>query len=272
MWFADIICDLAWFESAQGNMGAPRLKQLIPSGVNGVTTFMCLYGTDSELSHARVLMDVATHAEADRISNELIGYWVSILGVASGLASQRSLIPEVFPGTNSYAVVLGEGDELETSVTLTHLGEPFLIDFLALANCVANWQPDSRAHLFYMGKFLDTSLPLDVRWLNGYRLAEWHFQRNRVGLAGNSQWRDLLERFRSDLIEHLHAGQTLHGFMEETRALAAHALVDNRPQDHRLAKPGDQIAWSFSVMERIVIHIGNLPDLNRGLVALKPKV
>jgi hypothetical protein len=112
---------------------------------------------------------------------------------------------------------------------------------------------------------------LDVRWLNGYRLAEWHFQRNKVGLAANNQWRELLEQFRSDLAPHLRADQSLHGFMEEARALAAHALLDNRPTDHRLAKPGDQIMWSFPVIERIVIHIGNLRELNRGLVVLQPK-
>lgn len=271
MWFADIICNLAWFESAQGNLGTARIKQPIPSGVEGVATTMCLYGTDSELTHARVVMDVHTHDEANQISNDLIEYWVGVLAVASGITSQNVLRPELFPQSNSYAVVLGEGDELAKSVAITTHSEPFLVDFLGLGKCVANWQPTCRAHLFFMGKFLDSSLPLDVRWLNGYRLAEWHFQRNSAGLAGNNQWRELLELFRSDLEVHLRPNQSLHGFIEEARALAAHALLDNRPLDHRITKPGDQILWSFPVMERIVMHIGNLPELNRGLVTLQPK-
>jgi hypothetical protein len=271
MWFADIICNFTWLESTQGYLGVPRLKQSIPSNADGILTFMCIYGTESELTHARVLINVCTHEDADRLSNESIGYWVAILAVASGITSGRPLRPEIIPGTNSYAVILGEGDEHTTALTITRANDLAPIDFSALANCIANWEPRSCAHLFYIGRFLDASLPLDVRWLNGYRLAEWHFQRNKVGLAANNQWRELLEQFRSDLAPHLRADQSLHGFMEEARALAAHALLDNRPTDHRLAKPGDQIMWSFPVIERIVIHIGNLRELNRGLVVLQPK-
>ena len=269
MWFVDIICNLEWFESACGNLGQPRLKQALPSGTPGVTTTLCLYGTETKLTHARVLMNVGSYAEADQLSNSLVAYWASALAIATGLSACEPLRPEVFPGTNSYALVLGEGDELEPSVTLTTpVEQP--IDLVALAACLASWRPDAPAHLFFLAKFLDSSLPLEVRWLNGYRLCEWHFQRGKTGLAGNPRWRELLEQFRSGLSAHLKAGQSPWGFMEQTRALVAHALLDSRPVDQRLAKPGDPIVWSFAVMERLVLYIANLPELNLGLVTLKP--
>jgi len=143
-------------------------------------------------------------------------------------------------------------------------------DYKAIATGLVNWQPKARTYLFYLVRFLNPSLPPDARWLNGYRLIEWHFMQGKDGLAGNSAWRTLLEKHRAKLETHLRSNQTLYRLLEEARALAAHAILDNRSGAERAAKPGDLITWTFSTLEAIIIEIMNGPGLGRGLITLKP--
>lgn len=69
------------------------------------------------------------------------------------------------------------------------------LNYERLAYGMAAWAGDVSQHLFYFRRFVDGSLPLDVRWLNGYRLLEWHFVGNRGGLAKSPDWRAFVTRF-----------------------------------------------------------------------------
>jgi hypothetical protein len=167
-------------------------------------------------------------------------------------------------------VVLGEGDENSPAISIKpSFSEPIPMNYRGLAACIANWHPSATTHLFYLGRFLDVSLPLDVRWLNGYRLAEWHFEKGATSLPKNSSWRALLMEFESELNPYLQKGQTLHGFMQQTRALAAHAIVESRPEDERIRKPGDPIIWTFHILEKIVARISNDPSISRGFINIE---
>src|ERR1019366_9267996 len=79
---------------------------------------------------------------------------------------------------------MGKGDETTDSCLLDPRYAPVSkVDYQAAANLMTAWKPDFRVHLFYLGRFLNHDLPPDVRWLNGYRLLEWHFRRGQGGLA-----------------------------------------------------------------------------------------
>jgi hypothetical protein len=177
----------------------------------------------------------------------------------------------IFPGTTNFAVITGQGDESAKAVIMSLNAAPKPADYKSIATGLVNWEPKARVYLFYLVRFLNPSLPPDARWLNGYRLIEWHFMQGRDGLSGNSAWRALLEEHRAKLQPHLRSNQTLHGLLEEARAVAAHAILDNRSPAERAMKPGDLITWTFSTLEAVVIEIMNQPELGRGLIRLQPR-
>jgi hypothetical protein len=66
-----------------------------------------------------------------------------------------------------------------------------------------------------------------------------------------------LQRFEQDLAPLLRAKQTTWGLMEEARALAAHAGVDDRPETERIREPRNSIEKTFAVLERMVMTVLN---------------
>src|SRR5215472_10416310 len=272
MWFADVICDLDWFISCKGDLGTPRAKVKTRLEEPGIEIEFLLYGGDFTVRHLRVLFHTDQKAVVDESLNRHIQLWIHALEASSALGSGQPCGVAVFPGTTAFAVITGEGDESAKAVTMSLTTSPAQrADYNAIATGFVNWLPEARPHLFYLVRFLNPSLPPDARWLNGYRLVEWHFMRGKDGLAENDAWRALLEKHRGCLEPHLRPGQTLHGVFEETRALAAHAILDKRSDEDRAKKPGDLITWTFSTLEALVIEVKN-PARKGGVLYWKWKV
>jgi hypothetical protein len=126
---------------------------------------------------------------------------------------------------------------------------------------MAAWKPDFRVHLFYLGRFLNHELPPEVRWLNGYRLLEWHFRRGKVGLSKNKAYLAFLAQHGQTLDGLLGPKQDRKGILEEVRALAAHAILS------RTADPRDDnastnlVIKTFTALEYLVTAL-----LNEGAV------
>jgi hypothetical protein len=119
------------------------------------------------------------------------------------------------------------------------------------------WSGDVSQYLFYFRRLVDGSLPLDVRWLNGYRLLEWHFVRDRAGLAKSQEWKQFVARFEGQLLPLCRCTQKPVGLFEEARALAAHAGLDNRSDAERAVEPRNSMEVTFRVLESMVIVILN---------------
>jgi len=274
MWFADIICDLDWFMACQGCLGAPRSRVRSRLTTPDIEVEFLIYGGEFAVRHLRVLLHTDDHAVADACVDSHISFWVHSLEVSSALATGRVCTAATFPSTSLYAVVLGEGGETEPSLQLFLEGAtPTPPDYEVIADGLVNWSLEARHHLFYLRRFVDESLPPDVRWLAGYRLMEWHFLRGKTkpGLDANTNWRELLEDYRSQLEAHLSSGQSLYGLFEQARALAAHAILDKRTAEERTKKPGDAVTWTFATLEAIVIRIMNDSAHRRGRIELCPR-
>jgi hypothetical protein len=157
-----------------------------------------------------------------------------------------------------FAVTLGQGDEDSPAVLLNVVvAEPSNLDYERIAYGMAAWGGNVSQHLFYFRRLVDGSLPLDVRWLNGYRLLEWHFVGDRAGLAKSQEWRRFVARFDHMLGPSLRPNQTAVGLLEEARALAAHAGIDNRSDIERARDPRNAMEKSFRALEQMVMTVLN---------------
>jgi hypothetical protein len=270
MWHFDIICNIEWFTKANGTLGSPLLKQLIKCEGLSQPVQLLLYGTSSEVSHLRVVVSAQSKDESDAILDRDVVYWVRLLEVSTVIVTGKTVTAQVLPGTNSFMIIQGEGDESSPAVAMSPIWEPQSpIDPGALAACLANWPKSASAHLFFFSRLMNERLPVDVRWLHGYRLAEWHFQPGTSGLAKDPRWRALLASFESELTQYLRPGQTLHGLFEQIRASAAHAIAEPVPEDERLRSPVPLVQATFSVIEQIAAFILNEQEMNNGLVKLQ---
>jgi hypothetical protein len=269
MWFVDIVCDFGWFVAAKGSKGQPLLRQEVPCDDLPSPAVICIYGTSAELHHARVLLDAKDKATADLILERDLQYWLRVLEVSSLVVVGRVLTAYIIPGTTSYITILGEGGEESPLLLLepTYAEGPPL-DIHALQSCVANWKRSAESHLFYISRFLNDTLPLDVRWLHGYRLAEWHFQPGKEGLSRSSRWRELVSTRANELAPLLSHGQTAYGLLEQVRATAAHAIAQPPPREERLRTPDELVRLTFPVMHALVVEIANAPELSNGKVSL----
>jgi hypothetical protein len=173
------------------------------------------------------------------------------------------------PGSTAYMTIMGEGDEKSPLVIMEPTyAEASPLDTNILQKCIANWKRSAESHLFYLSRFLNDSLPLDVRWLHGYRLAEWHFQRGSDGLSKNPNWRSLLSAKAHMLDPLLRPGQTRHGLLEQVRATAAHAIAEPPPRDERLRSPDALVRLTFPTLHALVVEIANDPELSCGMVTI----
>jgi len=162
------------------------------------------------------------------------------------------------PGSQTFAVVLGQGTEDSPAVLLdVALTEPQIINYDRIAYGMSAWGGALSQHLFYFRRFVDGSLPLDVRWLNGYRLLEWHFVGDKAGLARSLEWRTFVARFADVFESCLRRSQTSVGLLEEARALAAHAGIDDRSESERAKDPRNAMEKTFRTLEQMVMTVLN---------------
>jgi hypothetical protein len=169
------------------------------------------------------------------------------------------------PGSQTFAVGLGQGAEDSPALVLKpiHSAAPKL-NYQQVAYGIAAWDGSTTDYLFYFRRFVDGSLPLDVRWLNGYRLLEWHFVGHRAGLAKSSRWRTFVEEFREQLNPLLRPKQTRVGLLEEARALAAHAGLDHRSENERLRDRRNAMEKTFKILQLMVTRVLNeIPSVAR---------
>ncbi len=221
-------------------------------------TFL-LYGDEMSIRHLRVLLHSESSTPPHDVVDPSVNRWVNLLEVTSGLvAPQTATTASLGRNTSGMMVFLGQGDEDAESFQLApQYSPPIPINYDAAAKMMAAWEPDYRVHLFYLGRFLNHELPPEVRWLNGYRVLEWHFRRGAVGLAGDRKYREFIGQHGSALDAALRPNQDRKGLLEEVRALAAHAIL-SRTADPRLEDASTNlINKSFQGLEGLVMAVMN---------------
>jgi hypothetical protein len=224
------------------------------------------YGDDDCVRHLRVLMHTDSQQIAERCLDLNIQTWAASLEVSVMLGTNRPFQVTQFPGSQMIAAVLGPGtgESCAALLKITSTEKP-TVDYRQIAMGMVGWGGDVSHHLFYFRRFVDNDLPLDVRWLNGYRLLEWHFLRGKGKLHKSSEWRGFLARFKHEFEPLARLGQTASGLLEEARFLAAHAGLDDRSEAERQREPLNPMQKTFRVLEQLVITVLNEHPLFRKL-------
>lgn len=259
MWFVDIIVDLTWFSERKGKLGAPKSRATQPIPDAGMDSTFLLYGDELIIRHLRVMLHTDSTDPPHDIVDANVHRWINLLEVASGLcAAKTATTASLGKNTTGMMVLLGEGDETTDSCQLDpRTTLPTALNYAAAAKMMAAWDPDYRVHLFYLGRFLNHDLPPEVRWLNGYRVLEWHFRRGRVSLAKDQSYRAFLDKHGNALDPILGPKQDRKGLIEEVRALAAHAVL-SRTADPRLGDASaNLISKTFQALELLVMEVMN---------------
>ena len=187
MWFADVICDFDWFTSYQGDLGTPRIKVQTRLDEPALDIDFLLYGGEFSVRHLRILFHTDKKTFVDECLNRHIQLWIYALEASSAIGSEKPCSVALFPRTTNFAVITGEGDESATALTMSHNdAPPQPANYEAIGTGLVNWTLEAKTHLFFLVRFLNPSIPPDTRWLNGYRLVEWHLMQGKDGLAGNT--------------------------------------------------------------------------------------
>lgn len=205
------------------------------------------------------MIDVEDYAAADAVMNLNIHVWINALEVSSALAIGKvATAATLQQNSASFMTFLAPGNEdADSAIIEPQYAAAAAPDFAGAATLMAAWKPAFRVHLHYLSRFLNSGLPPEVRWLNGYRVLEWHFLQGNVGLAKDAAYRRFLGEHAGLFEGVLGSKQTSQGLIEETRALVAHAILAKR------ADPGDDKATSdlvlrtFSIIEALVAQIMN---------------
>lgn len=259
MWFADIYCDLAWVSERNGVLGPPRFRLRGARSTSlGIGIDFHFFGDHHRLRHMRALMDTDNQQMAETCLDLNIQSWVSSLEVAVMLETKKPFEVPRLPDSQAFAVSFGQGDEHSPALLIdVSQPPPASLSYERVAHGMAAWGRDVSEHLFYFRRLVDASLPLDVRWLNGYRLLEWHFVGDQAGLARSKEWRAFVVRFEADLRPLARSKQTSVGLLEEARALAAHAGPDRRSEAERTKDPRNAMEKTFRVVERMAATLLN---------------
>jgi hypothetical protein len=257
VWFADVVLDLPWFIAREGRLGEYAARSSQDARDPDPKLEFVLYGDDEAIRHLRVMMHTDDHAVADKCSDRNINRWVSAVEVSSELTTPTfTTAAPLQKNSAAFIVILGQG-QIETDACKLDMKytKPPKADFASAAKIMSAWKPDYGIHLHYFSRFLNSTLLPEARWLNGYRLLEWHFRRGRTGLPSDKPYRDFIDTHGSGFDAHLRQGQTRYRLIEETRALAAHAIVAADSDSER--RTTDLILRTFSAMEYVVSKLMN---------------
>lgn len=259
MWYADIVLDLQWLATRSGNLGKVRGRALQAVFEPDLQTEVLLFGDEEAIRHMRIMIHTDDDPTARACVDRNIHQWLDALAVSSALATASiAKAAQLHEDSAAFMVIVGQGEESAPARVIEPRYQlPLKADYGGAAKLMTAWNPEFRVHLHYLSRFLNRSYPPEVRWLNGYRLLEWHFLRGGTDLGRDGKYRALIDTHGAALDAHRHAGQTRFGVIEEVRALVAHALLSEASDPRAENGSTDLILGTFSALEALVAQVMN---------------
>ena len=270
-YFTDIYCDLEWVNQRRGDLGVVRSGIRSFSNSLGIKVDILFFGDEYSVKHVRAILQTEDRALAQTCQDLNILTWIASIEVAIMLETKRSFRVARAPDTELLFAVLGEGlAEAPACCIQVPIVDPPKAEPRKVAACVSVWPSQLVQHLFYFRRLIDPSLPNDVRWLNGYKLLEWHFAPTG-DLPKSPEWRAFLTLNGDELDSLLRPRQTRWGYLEEARALAAHAGMDKRSSEERARDPKNAMEKTMWHIEKLAYDaLNSHPIVQQGPILYTP--
>jgi hypothetical protein len=257
--FVDLLLDYEWYSARGGQVPRAHARSSRKLESEDRTAEFWFYGEGEAINHVRIVFEAENAEQAQDVVSRNIAFWRDAIAVTSVISTSHYTAAQTL-GANStlHPVLLGDGDVNTPLFGFKPvLAKSVPANYEAAAHAMANWRPEFKHHLHFLAKFLDPNLPADVRWLHGYRFLEWHFERGGTKLATNNDFRAFIEERGSALDVHKPHGRTRVGFLEEIRAVLAHALLADRPTEDARTRIQHAVMNTFAALESFVISIMN---------------
>ena len=220
MWFADIYCDAAWIAERKGLLGTARFTLRGPKSVSlGISAEFLFFGDEKRIRHFRIGMSTEDRRTAETFIDLNVQSFVTALEVAVIMESQRAFSVVHAPRSRAFPVALSQDPHNAVPLPEPKSGE---INYHRIALGMATLAGSINPYVFYLRRFIDHSLPLDVRWLNGYRFLEWHLVGAKANLQRCSEWRQFVAKFDEDIQPLLNSkGKAAQGSWRKPRTCCA---------------------------------------------------
>jgi hypothetical protein len=237
MWYIEIVCSKEWLSGKiQPDKSIVYQDKIILT--DGNKDFLgegVVYASNNELHALRIIMDsLFDKGLADILCDYNAIYWQSVIEnfiriSGDSLFNIYTLLP------NSIIITYGEGDHTNKPLEIKQLGVPERpkLDFTIVIQSMKAFPREYKLYMQYFNRFTNKLIPLEMRWLNGYKIFELYY---KYPLGKNAQWIQFLEEWRSEISPFLKTNQTLSGFIESVRSDAAHAVNHINYKEDLIAK------------------------------------
>lgn len=272
-WIIDLHHNFEWLEQIHVDKILPDPKLSAKFSFQSNSEFdgcWKIYGTDNEPCLVRfVLPKVSTFDECERFISLKLGKMIRHIETSISFLMETSFYFRSIPGGPPTFKYLSYGPMKENDLPLL-IREQFhlpTIDYSKLAHILAaHFEAfDDYSELIQSG--MNTSLKIEYRWLEFYKVLEMHFGNSRDLNGRNTQRTSFLENFKNELSSFLRPGQTLHGLMTDTRNGAAHFVVANGRDKINKARQEtmSKIQATLPVITNMVIKIINDHSGNKSI-------
>lgn len=271
MWSIDLYNDWEWVK-LNGKIMQPRFEgKLSFETAPEVHPKLQIFGSEYEIKHARILLDVTTKEDAEKFINfQLNKIQTSIEVFASIITGQPFRFKKV-PGYHGILMIHSEfnADNPEPAQVTPQYAEPIKFNYKVLQHALGSQFPGLEKYLVYIQRGMDPTNEWDYRWINYYKVCELRFNASGRKIIHSHEWKEFLTHFSEKLKPYTKNKQKLEGLIEEWRVLAFHAIGEGgainfgNPYDGSAAQ---RIIESLPIMEQISQKIINeLPENTRGL-------
>lgn len=268
MWCIDIYHDIEWIKENWGkskpNIEANMRFQTDP----GKKATLQIFGSEVELKHIRIILDVNTQEEVEDFYKHL-GKVITSIEVFTSLIKREPFYIRRLPQSTSYITSYGEyNPDNPPPLSMQLVYQPQPMDYEALKQCLRLQFPGLEPYLFFFQKAIDTNLEIDYKWLNYYKICELRYKTGSKELDHEPAWRAFLEQFRAD-IEPFAVSKTqeIWAVIESIRGYAVHSISGKgkinfgNPYEK---KDNAKLISSLPILERIVHKILNELPENKG--------
>ena len=157
-------------------------------------------------------------------------------------------------------VVFGEDERQGSGMIIQPQYAEVISDWSMFGEIIKSIPVNSFQYPFYLSRVLNIRYPMEIRWLNAYKIIEEFYGGS---LGKNKQWKENSKKYDADTLNLKSSpNQPTYGYIEEVRNIAAHAVCDYQIT-------GNEIIDSFPVICKMAHEVVQIINENKGKITFQ---